>query len=69
MSNIEKLFSMQGKIALVTGAASGSVEAVFNATEKQVGTVNVLINAAAQLDLGLFPGISDEGWATCSTST
>ncbi len=114
MSNIENLFSMQGKIALVTGAASGmgerfahtladagatvicaarrkdrieavaasivkaggkaialeldigstdSVEAVFNAAEKQVGTVNVLINAAAQLDFGLFPGISDEGWA------
>lgn len=114
MSNVEKLFSMHGKIALVTGAASGmgerfahtladagatvicaarrsdrieavaasinkaggkaialqldigstaSVEAVFDAAEKQIGTVNVLINAAAQLDFGVFPGIGDEGWA------
>lgn len=114
MSNVEKLFSMHGKVALVTGAASGmgerfahtladagatvicaarrtdridavaasinkaggkaialqldigssaSVEAVFDAAEKQVGTVNVLINAAAQLDFGVFPAISDEGWA------
>ncbi|MGQ0620453.1 MAG: SDR family NAD(P)-dependent oxidoreductase [Panacagrimonas sp.] len=113
MSNIEKLFSMKGKIALVTGAASGmgerfahtladaganvicaarrvdrieqvaasivrtggkavplqldigstaSVEAVFDAAEKSVGRVNVLVNAAAQLDFGPFPAITDESW-------
>lgn len=114
MSNIESLFSLKGKIALVTGAASGmgerfahtladagatvicaarradrieavaasilkaggkaialpldigstaSVESVFDQAEKKVGRVNVLINAAAQLDFGPFPAISDESWA------
>ena len=114
MSNIEKLFSMQGKIALVTGAASGmgerfahtladagatvicaarrkdridavaasivkaggkaialpldigstdSVTSVFDQAEKILGRrVNLLVNAAAQLDFGLFPAITDESW-------
>lgn len=113
MSRIEQMFSLNGKIALVTGAASGmgerfahtlaeagatvicaarrtdriqavaasivkdggkaialpvdvgstdSVEAVFDQIEKTVGRVNVLVNAAAQLDFGLFPDVKDENW-------
>ncbi|MCB1666911.1 MAG: SDR family oxidoreductase [Porticoccaceae bacterium] len=113
MSNIENLFSMKGKIALVTGAASGmgerfahtladagatvicaarradridsvaasineaggkaiaipldigseaSVKAVFDRIENEVGRVNVLVNAAAQLDFGLFPEVNNESW-------
>lgn len=114
MSNIEQLFSLKGKIALVVGAASGmgerfahtladagaivicsarrvdrieavaasivaaggkaialpvdigsteSVEALFNSAEKSVGRVNVLVNAAAQLDFGQFPEIPDDSWS------
>lgn len=114
MSNIEKIFSLEGKIALVTGAASGmgerfahtladagatvicsarrvdrieavaasivaaggkaialavdvgsteSVEDLFNRAEQAVGRVNVLVNAAAQLDFGQFPAVTDESWA------
>lgn len=113
MSNIEKLFSMQGKVALVTGAGSGmgarfaqvladagatvicaarrkdkleatvskitaaggkaialsvdvgdstSVERLFDDAETAVGAVNVLVNAAAQVDFGLFPDVEDERW-------
>ena len=113
MSRIEEMFSLKGKIALVTGAASGmgerfahtlaeagatvicaarrtdrieavaasiikaggkaialpldvgsteSVEAVFDQIEKAVGRVNVLVNAAAQLDFGLFPDVKDDNW-------
>ncbi len=113
MTRIEKMFSLHGKIALVTGAASGmgerfahtlaeagatvicaarradrieavaasivkeggkaialpldvgsteSVEAVFDQIEKAVGRVNVLVNAAAQLDFGLFPDVKDDNW-------
>ena len=110
---IEKLFSMQGKVALVTGAGSGmgerfahtlaaagatvvcaarrteriesvaasikaaggnaiaieldigsseSVKHAFDAAERSVGRVDVLINCAAQLDFAPFPAISDEAW-------
>lgn len=113
MSRIDEMFSLKGKIALVTGAASGmgerfahtlaeagatvicaarrsdrieavaasivkaggkaialpldvgsteSVEAVFDQIEKAVGRVNVLVNAAAQLDFGLFPDVKDDNW-------
>lgn len=114
MSNIEKLFSLQGKIALVTGAGTGmgrrfaatladagatvicaardkariesvaagivkaggkahgldvdigstdSVEKLFDRAEKIAGgRVNVLVNSAAQIDFGLFPGVTDESW-------
>lgn len=113
MANIDKLFSMQGKTAMVTGAASGmgerfahtlaeagatvicaarrkdriekvagdivaaggkavavpidvgsteNVEAAFDRAEEAVGRVNVLVNAAAQLDFGLFPDVEDESW-------
>lgn len=113
MTRIEKMFSLHGKIALVTGAASGmgerfahtlaeagatvicaarrtdrieavaasivraggkaialavdvgstaSVEALFDEIEKRVGRVNVLVNAAAQLDVGLFPDVKDDNW-------
>ena len=114
MSNIEKIFSLKGKTAIVTGAGSGmgrrfaatladagatvicaarqknridevaaginkaggkafavtvdvssteSVERLFDqAQELSGGLVNLLVNSAAQIDFGPFPGVTDESW-------
>jgi len=113
MSNIESMFSLSGRTALVTGAGAGMgrqmaktlamagakvicaarrvemVEAVaadiqtaggdaigialdiastksvglaFDQAEAKFGSINVLINAAAQIDFAPFPSIDDEAW-------
>ncbi len=68
---IDKLEETVGKIKAAGGKAialsvdvgnSKSVEGLFDEAEKAVGQVNVLINAAAQVDFGLFPDVEDDRW-------
>lgn len=39
-----------------------SVNEVFNTAESRFGSVDILINAAAQLDFAPFPDIDDQAW-------
>jgi len=48
-------------IAMDVGSTD-NVESAFDEAEKRVGRVNVLVNAAAQLDFGLFPDVKDGNW-------
>ncbi len=68
---VDKLEETVAKIKAAGGNAvavgvdvgdSKSVENLFDQAEKSVGQINVLINAAAQVDFGLFPDVEDERW-------
>lgn len=43
-------------------ASTDSVTTVFDEAQEKFGSVDVLVNAAAQLDFAPFPGIDDEAW-------